>query len=80
MRAFGKSLGLAFQLIDDFLDYAGDPAQLGKNVGDDLAEGKLTLPLIQALKVSAEQDSAHHQELKNIIINKDLNKIMILMS
>ncbi len=80
MRAFGKSLGLAFQLIDDYLDYAGDPAQLGKNVGDDLAEGKLTLPLIQALKVSYEQDSTHHSELKNIIKNKDLNRISSVIS
>ncbi len=80
MHAFGKSLGLAFQLIDDYLDYAGDPAQLGKNVGDDLAEGKLTLPLIQALKVSCEQDSTHHTELANIIKNKDLNRISSVIS
>ena len=49
LKDYGMHLGLAFQLIDDYLDYAGDAEQLGKNVGDDLAEGKLTLPLIFAL-------------------------------
>ena len=43
---YGRSLGTAFQLIDDVLDYAGDASEIGKNVGDDLREGKPTLPLI----------------------------------
>lgn len=47
---YGHHLGLAFQLIDDALDYEGDKDALGKNVGDDLAEGKPTLPLIYALQ------------------------------
>lgn len=47
---YGHHLGLAFQLIDDVLDYEGDKEALGKNVGDDLAEGKPTLPLIYALQ------------------------------
>jgi octaprenyl-diphosphate synthase len=47
---YGKHLGTAFQLIDDVLDYSSDAATLGKNLGDDLAEGKPTLPLIYALK------------------------------
>ncbi len=47
---YGTHLGTAFQLIDDVLDYSGDPAAIGKNVGDDLAEGKPTLPLIYAIK------------------------------
>ncbi|PCK07755.1 MAG: octaprenyl diphosphate synthase [Alteromonadaceae bacterium] len=49
-KLYGYHLGLAFQLIDDALDYSGDSEKLGKNVGDDLAEGKPTLPLIYAMK------------------------------
>ena len=48
---YGMNLGIAFQLADDLLDYAGDPSQTGKNVGDDLREGKITLPLLHAMKV-----------------------------
>ncbi|HEX4855665.1 MAG TPA: polyprenyl synthetase family protein [Limnobacter sp.] len=47
---FGAEVGSAFQLIDDVLDYAGESAELGKNVGDDLREGKPTLPLIHAMQ------------------------------
>jgi octaprenyl-diphosphate synthase len=50
MARYGKHLGTAFQLIDDVLDYRSSSAELGKNLGDDLAEGKPTLPLIYALK------------------------------
>lgn len=47
---FGRSIGTAFQLIDDVLDYAGDASEIGKNVGDDLREGKPTLPLIYLME------------------------------
>ena len=50
MARYGAHLGTAFQLIDDVLDYSGDHAVIGKNVGDDLAEGKPTLPLIHAMR------------------------------
>ena len=50
LKKFGMHLGTAFQLIDDVLDYDGDSESLGKNIGDDLAEGKPTLPLIYALQ------------------------------
>ncbi len=49
LALYGSHLGAAFQLVDDALDYMGDPETLGKNVGDDLAEGKPTLPLIYVL-------------------------------
>jgi octaprenyl-diphosphate synthase len=52
---YGRSLGTAFQLIDDVLDYAGDAAEIGKNVGDDLREGKPTLPLIYLMEHGSEQ-------------------------
>ncbi|WP_367847179.1 polyprenyl synthetase family protein [Rhodoferax sp. WC2427] len=54
--AYGQALGTAFQVIDDVLDYDGDAAEMGKNLGDDLREGKATLPLIAAMRRgSAEQ-------------------------
>jgi len=49
MQDYGKYLGTAFQLVDDILDYAADSEEMGKNVGDDLAEGKPTLPLLYAI-------------------------------
>ena len=58
MAAYGMHLGTAFQLIDDVLDYSGENAETGKNVGDDLAEGKPTLPLIYAMKHGNEQQAA----------------------
>ena len=54
LRDYGLNLGTAFQLIDDVLDYRSDREQLGKNLGDDLAEGKPTLPLIYALRTGSE--------------------------
>ncbi len=54
---FGRALGTAFQLIDDLLDYEGDPAALGKNVGDDLREGKPTLPLLFAMAHGTPEES-----------------------
>jgi len=58
LALYGKHLGIAFQLIDDALDYRGDDESLGKDVGDDLAEGKPTLPLIHALQHSDAEASA----------------------
>jgi octaprenyl-diphosphate synthase len=56
LAEFGLKLGLAFQLIDDVLDYSGDIEQTGKNVGDDLAQGKVTLPLIHAMQSANDRD------------------------
>ncbi|AOE50111.1 polyprenyl synthetase family protein [Kangiella sediminilitoris] len=58
LRTYGLQLGIAFQLIDDALDYAADAEEMGKNVGDDLAEGKPTLPLIYALTQSNSDGQA----------------------
>ena len=59
LAGYGRHLGTAYQLVDDVLDYRSDPALRGKNIGDDLAEGKPTLPLIHALKHgSATQQAA----------------------
>lgn len=58
LRTFGDHLGIAFQLVDDLLDYKGDAAELGKNVGDDLAEGKPTLPLIYTMREGTEEQAA----------------------
>lgn len=59
---YGRSLGTAFQLVDDLLDYEGATEQLGKNVGDDLREGKPTLPLLLAMErgSSAERELVRH--------------------
>lgn len=58
LRSYGINLGLAFQLIDDALDYGGSSADLGKNVGDDFREGKVTLPVILAYRRGSEQEHA----------------------
>lgn len=55
---YGMNLGIAFQLVDDILDYEGDPKETGKNIGDDLAEGKPTLPLIHLLREGSDAEKA----------------------
>jgi octaprenyl-diphosphate synthase len=57
-RGFGANLGLAFQLIDDALDYGGSSAKLGKNVGDDFREGKITLPVVLAFRRGTVEERA----------------------
>ena len=57
MARFGRHLGTAYQLVDDMLDYRGSTSEIGKNVGDDLAEGKPTLPLIHAIRESSGPDA-----------------------
>jgi octaprenyl-diphosphate synthase len=66
MAIYGMHLGTAFQLIDDVLDYSGDHQDTGKNLGDDLAEGKPTLPLIHAIRTgNAEQADLIREAIKN---------------
>jgi geranylgeranyl pyrophosphate synthase len=57
-RSFGMNLGIAFQLIDDVLDYGGKAAKLGKNVGDDFREGKITLPVVLAFRRGNDAERA----------------------
>ena len=58
MENYGRHLGIAFQMIDDVLDYTGDPETTGKQVGDDLNEGKPTLPLIHTMTAGSDDDAA----------------------
>ena len=58
LAEYGKQLGTAFQLVDDALDYTGNANTTGKNIGDDLAEGKPTMPLIHAMRHGTEQQAA----------------------
>lgn len=58
MAVYGSHLGTAFQLIDDVLDYSGDAGVIGKNIGDDLAEGKSTLPLIHVIAQGTVEEAA----------------------
>lgn len=61
-RSFGVNLGLAFQLVDDALDYGGTKADLGKNVGDDFFEGKITLPVLLAYRRGSEEEREFWRE------------------
>ncbi|MGH8745619.1 MAG: polyprenyl synthetase family protein [Burkholderiales bacterium] len=58
LASYGTHVGTAFQLVDDVLDYSGDAGAIGKSLGDDLAEGKPTLPLIHAMRTGTAQQSA----------------------
>jgi len=57
-RSFGMNLGVAFQLVDDALDYGGKAAKLGKNIGDDFREGKITLPVVLSFRRGSEHERA----------------------
>lgn len=78
MQNYGMHLGTAFQLIDDVLDYQADVDELGKNIGDDLAEGKPTLPLIYALKHGNSEQQALIREA--IVESNGLSKLDAIMS
>jgi octaprenyl-diphosphate synthase len=77
MRTFGENLGLAFQIRDDILDYEGSSKIIGKPVGGDIKEKKITLPLIHSLKqVSGSEASAIRKIIKGGSDNKDVKKII----
>lgn len=77
LRRYGMELGYAFQIADDLLDYISDPGTLGKNIGDDLAEGKPTLPLIYALEraQSDPANAAQAQSLRHAIEHGGLDSL-----
>ena len=62
---FGKALGISFQITDDLLDYVGSEEVLGKNIGDDFKEGKVTLPLIKAISKSSKEEKRFWKEVIN---------------
>lgn len=72
LAAYGMHLGTAFQLIDDVLDLSGDPAKIGKKLGNDLAEGKPTLPLLYAIQHGTEAEAAL---IKTAISQGDLTQM-----
>ncbi|HNV87776.1 MAG TPA: polyprenyl synthetase family protein [Methylotenera sp.] len=76
LAVYGMHLGTAFQLIDDVLDLSGDSQEIGKNLGDDLAEGKPTLPLLYAMRNSATRQSSM---IRNAIENGGLDNLPQVM-
>ena len=68
----GNAFGLIFQIIDDILDYTGQEKKIGKKIGDDLSQGKVTLPIILALKNGS---SAQKRTLKNVLKEKNIKKL-----
>ena len=77
MVRFGRHLGTAYQLVDDVLDYRGRTGEIGKNVGDDLAEGKPTLPLIHAIR---EGDVRNARILQDAITSRGIDAIDDVMA
>lgn len=75
LNNFGSHIGTAFQIVDDILDYSGDVAQIGKNVGDDLAEGKPTLPLIYLMNQGSSQAAA---DVRHALHHADRNYFDII--
>ena len=80
-RSYGTNLGLAFQLVDDALDYGGSAAELGKQVGDDFREGKVTLPVVLAYRRGSDDDRAFWKKViaDGAIEEGDLDKAVTLM-
>ena len=81
-RSYGMNLGIAFQLIDDALDYGGSRAALGKNVGDDFREGKITLPIVLAFRRGNEEERAFWARCleRGEIVDGDLERAMELLA
>lgn len=82
VAAYGKKLGLAFQITDDTLDYAADQRLLGKMPGKDLAEGKVTLPLIYLMRKASPEEKEHIKDilLSDEIVEADLEYTLTMLS
>ncbi len=76
---YATSLGIAFQIVDDVLDYTGETAAIGKNIGDDLLEGKITLPIIYLLKHSNESEIELIKKTISDPNSNNINKIILLI-
>ncbi len=76
LKTYGRKVGVAFQLVDDALDYTGDAETLGKNVGDDLAEGKPTLPLIHAMRTGTQEQA---EVIANAIRQGDASQLPAIL-
>ncbi len=77
LAEYGRNLGMAFQLVDDALDFDASPDELGKNLGDDLAEGKATLPLIYAMQ---HGNAAERELIRNAILEGGLDDLERIQS
>ncbi len=72
LKCFGNEMGIAFQILDDLIDYTSEAAEMGKNPGDDLSEGKMTLPLIYARQAATDAD---RKIIDDAIMNADASML-----
>ncbi|MDE2761138.1 MAG: polyprenyl synthetase family protein [Paracoccaceae bacterium] len=81
LTEFGNYLGIGFQIMDDLLDYEGHSPELGKNVGDDFKEGKVTLPVIRAIEQADEKETAFWKRVfeDNNIMDGDLERALMIL-
>ncbi len=81
LRSYGRNLGIAFQLVDDALDYSGEASTLGKSIGDDFREGKITLPVVLCYRRgnAAERAFWHRTLEEGDVRDDDLSEAMALM-
>jgi octaprenyl-diphosphate synthase len=81
LRSYGKNLGIAFQLVDDALDYSGDSSRLGKSTGDDFREGKITLPVILSYRRGNDEERAFWKRtiVDGELVDGDFDHAVLLM-
>ncbi len=79
LESYGLNLGIAFQLIDDALDYRGDESKFGKKIGDDFSQGKVTLPLIHAMKKGSMSETAFIKDAIKLRSISRLDKLLDIL-